>query len=522
MKKSACLLLATVIALTAFSGCGKEEVVNTLYNPDVKVGDTGGLKLPLTESTDEITWSVNSPTSTDETLNNSFVIRKLREMTGVNVKMMVFPTSTATEKIKVLAASKNLPDIVGQGIDEKIKNDLCMQGAFASVEDYIDILPNFKAKFVDGDANWVFNSYKMGDGKLYGYFSYDWQRDINTGVNLYRRDIFEKHNIPMWSNPDEFYNVLKKLKELYPDSIPYTVKTGDGTFKTWTHQWGMFAQYPYYDEEAGIWKYTDTDPKYKEMLDFMKKLYDEDLIDPEFLTNSQATWTSKMTQAEKAFVTTDWIGRLDTFSAQAKEAAPGYDLRFAQPFGPEGKYRENNPIGSPKHVSKNERTETAFKLLDFCFSPAGTELITMGIEGETYTIDEKGMAKYIEFPDSKPDSRALEDKYGMFVEGMYMRFDKRSTYFNFTEREQEAQDFAKDKNRMDKLDPILIFNEEQTAKIAGYLGALDKAGKEFSTRYVLGVESGDAAWDSWVKKAEKLGSNELVKIFNEVQKEYNK
>ena len=116
----------------------------------------------------------------------------------------------------------------------------------------------------------------------------------------------------------------------------------------------------------------------------------------------------------------------------------------------------------------------------------------------------------------------LEDKYGMFVEGMYMRFDRRSTYFNFTEREQEAQDFAKDKNNLEKLDPILIFNEEQTAENAKYLAALDKAGKEFSTRYILGAETGDEAWEKWVKKAEQLGSKELVKNFNDAQKEYDK
>ncbi len=522
MKKFLFLSLALIIALSSFAGCGKKETGVSPYNPNVKYGDTGGLTLPLTDSTEELTWSVNSPTSTDDTLNNSFVVTKLREMTGVNVKMIVFPTSTANEKIKILAASKQLPDIVGQGLDEKIKNELCLQGAFASIEDYIDILPNFKAKFVDGDAKWVFNSYKMGDGKLYGYFPYDWQRDVNTGVNLYRKDIFEKNNIPMWTNSEEFYQALKKLKEIYPDSIPYTVKTADGTFRTWSYQWGMFAHYPYYDEEAKVWKYTDTDPKYKEMLDFMKKLYDEGLIDPEFLTNTQAVWTSKMTQPEKSFVTTDWIGRLDTFSEQSKDTAPGYDLRFAVPFGPTGKYKENNQIASPKHVSKNKKTETSFKLLDFCFSPAGTELITMGVEGETYVLDENGMAKYIDFTDTKPDSRMLEDKYGMFVEGMYMRFDRRSTYFNFTEREQEAQDFAKNPDSLDKLDPILVFSEEQTAKNAEYLGKLDKAGKEFATKYILGTETGDAAWNKWVKEAERLGSEKLVAIFNEAQKEYNK
>ena len=81
---------------------------------------------------------------------------------------------------------------------------------------------------------------------------------------------------------------MKKLKEIYPQSTPLTLKTKEETFKTMSYSWGMIAHEPYYDEAAKVWKYTDTDPKYKEMLDFMKKLYDEKLLDPEFLTMTQA------------------------------------------------------------------------------------------------------------------------------------------------------------------------------------------------------------------------------------------
>ena len=46
--------------------------------------------------------------------------------------------------------------------------------------------------------------------------------------------------------------------------------------------------------------------------------------------------------------------------------------------------------------------------------------------------------------------------------------------------------------------------------------------KEFATKYILGTETGDAAWNKWVKEAERLGSEKLVAIFNEAQKEYDK
>ena len=302
-KKMIAGVLAGVLAVTCFAGCGGGETQNTLYNEETasKIGDTGGLALPLSDKQESIEWSV---VSDHEDFNNSYVATKLREITGVDVQFRIVPSATAGEKLNVWIASKDMPDILGQGMEIIQANDLAMQGAFAAVEDYMDQLPNFRANFVDNETNnWIFKSYAAGDGKLYGYYGYDWNRDVNTGATLYRKDIFDKHGIQMWTNLDECYDALKRLKELYPDSTPYTSKAKDELFKTLGYGWGIVPFEPYYDETEGVWKYSDTDPLFKNMLDYLKKLYDEKLLDPEFLTNTQAAWTSKMTQADKAFVT---------------------------------------------------------------------------------------------------------------------------------------------------------------------------------------------------------------------------
>ena len=519
MKKRLSLILAGFLAVSALAGCGGSE--NPGFNEETaaKIGDTGGLKLPLSDKQETIEWSV---TSDHEDFNNSYVATKLREITGLDVQFRVVPASTAAEKLNVWIASKDLPDIIGQGFEPTKANDLAMQGAFAAVQDYVDKLPNFKATFVDNkENNWIFKSYAAGDGKLYGFYGYDWSRDVNTGATLYRKDIFDKHGLTMWNNPDGFYTTLKKLKELYPSSTPYTSKAKDALFTTLGYSWGIVPFLPYYDEAEKVWKYSDTDPIYKEMLDYIKKLYDEKLIDPEFLTNTQAAWTSKMTQADKAFVTTDWIGRLDSFKEQAT-MVPDYDLRFGNPIGPKQTMKTLDQICWARYVAKNDKAETAFKLLDFCLSPAGKELITMGIKGETYELDEKGMAKYIEFAEGETvDMQTLLQKYGMFTEGMYLSFDRRSIYFQFTEKEQEAQDYAKDPSHMEPMDPILPFTGEEQKTVNDYLTKLDTAGREFASKYIVTNETGDAAWNAWVQKANSLGAQEMVKIYNDAQKRYD-
>ncbi|MCT6985924.1 hypothetical protein M1723_25330, partial [Salmonella enterica subsp. enterica serovar Senftenberg] len=65
----------------------------------------------------------------------------------------------------------------------------------------------------------------------------------------------------------------------------------------------------------------------------MKKLYNEGLLDPEFMTDTDDSWTAKMTSGNKSFVTYDWIGRLDLFYNQVKDQNPNYDLRYGNPVG---------------------------------------------------------------------------------------------------------------------------------------------------------------------------------------------
>src|SRR5690606_35748837 len=169
---------------------------------------------------------------------------------------------------------------------------------------------------------------------------YGLNRDVNHGF-LYRKDIFDKHNIKEWTNTDEFYDALKKLKAAYPDSYPYASKTKENIFKDWAYGWGIGgSEFPsYYDEKSKTWKEVYTSNEYKSMLDFMKKLYEEGLIDPEFITDTDASWTAKMTTNNKSFVTFDWIGRLDSFANQVKAAIPDYNLRYANPVGPTGNIR---------------------------------------------------------------------------------------------------------------------------------------------------------------------------------------
>ena len=151
MKKRMIAFGLSALMCLPLAGCGGGGS-NTIYNSETaeKIGDTGGLKLPLTDKNETVEWSI---TSSNEKFNESYVATKLREATGVDVQFRVVPAASVKEKVSVWLASKDLPDILGQGLDDNVKDDMATQGAIAAVEDYIDQLPNFKATFVDNKDN---------------------------------------------------------------------------------------------------------------------------------------------------------------------------------------------------------------------------------------------------------------------------------------------------------------------------------------------------------------------------------
>jgi len=512
MKKIISLLLA-VVMVASLCACGKNESSQVNTNLDFEIGDTGGLKVPFGNG-EEISVFL-----TDEVgATNTWIFDKLNQVVGLNIKPSLVPVASANQKMQVLLASKQTPDITFAGTLEET-NDYAAQGAWEPINDHLDDMPNFRRIFKDNpERDWVFKSLAASDGNLYVFPTVDSNRIVNHGM-LYRKDIFDKENIDMWNSPETFYETLKKLKELYPDSYPLTSKTGVNLIGNYAVAWGGITSYNvYYDEAAETWKYSDTDPKTKEILDYFNKLYNEGLLDPEFLTNTQAAWTQKMTTGE-SFVTYDWIGRLDMFVEQS--TLPGYDLRYGNPVGPKQTLVTLEQVDKGGNVvSKNKNAPLAMKLMDFWYSDAGAELMTCGIRGETFEIGEDGMAKYLEFEEGKKiDIMDLRSKYCMWMAGSYKKADKRSCYFQYTEREQEAQDWVEKCGGLEPEDPFVTFVGDDVSRVAELKTQLSKKFEEVMFKYIIGQETGDAAWKNWCNEAKKLGADELVEIYNNRHKE---
>lgn len=529
------LTLALVLMLSMLAACGgkKNEPAPT-KSPEATVaptssadtstpevndqwGDTGGLTLPLVDKPTTITWMLVS----DNPVNDKMIVKEIEKRTGIKVNVEAHSSATYQDKLRLTLASGKLPDIF-HGLKASELKKIGQEKAVVAINDYIDMLPNFKKLYVDENP-WVMNSYGDENNNLYTWPIYNLNRDVNHGL-MYRKDIMDKHNIPEWTNTEEFLDAMRALKKEYPDSYPVASKTKETIFRDFSYGWGLGgSSYPAsYDEANKNWRFSPTQPEFKEMLDFFKTMYNEKLIDPEFLTDTPDSWTSKMT-TDKSFVTWDWIGRLDLFYNQVSSVNPDYDLRYANPVGPTGNIRSLPKI-DPNFgiaVANKANKEVALKLLDYLTSPSGAALVTLGVEGETFNFDADGKPVYPELTDVPlVDIKVLEDRYGLWLEGMYLAPDRRSVYYNFTEKEQEAQDKMLKGNKFEPLDPVLNLTDDEIATIAEIQTSIEKASHEFNAKYILNKSYGDKEWQDWVQNAEKMGASDFANVYNEAQKRF--
>ncbi len=514
------LLLSLLLIFSILSGCADN---NSGGNLAVKgdYGDTGGLKLPLTEDGTKISALITETGNLK--INDSPVVTELRKRTGINLDVIAVSSATLTQQTNVMVASgDNMPDIFTNALTWQKINDFGMQGAFEEITQHKDELPNFKRMFFDETEKYntvgALNYMYAGDGDLYMFPTYDKALDVTTNILMYRKDIFDKHGLKEWTNQDEFYQTLKKLKELYPNSYPFVVATGTGILNSIASYSGLRFPQEYYDEDLKKWQYGGTSEKLKEVIDFVKKLYDEKLLDPEFLTMTQNALTSNLSQKSKTFVTISWIGKMDQLNTQNAEMVPGYNMRPALPIG-KGKMKEVAKVAAGPVIKKSENSLLALKLCDYLLSPSGAELMSLGIEGATYNLDEKGMAKYVGFEDRVPAMTDLQEKYGLYSTGLYFRGDRRGAYFNLSEVQQEAIDKLSKKGFW-KEDPQLILTKEESDIINSILADLGKGAEEFAVKYILNNGT-DKDWENWLKDAERRGLSKLLNALDAAQARYD-
>lgn len=462
------------------------------------------------------------------------LLKEITKRTNVTINANVTNTKDWVQKRNVLLSTGDAPDIIPRTSVGQ-EDDFAASGALLPIGDYLDLLPNFKEKIKKWGVEDEVFQYKQKDGKLYILPGLK-EVEINDRWIAIRTDILKKHNLAVPKTFDDLYVTAKKLKEHYPDSIPWTEKQkmqlnlriigaafdirggnqiGDGVIFDW--------------DKKDFFFFPTTD-KQKDMLKYMNKLVSEGLFDKESFTQSNEQCHQKLT-TNKSFITSlNFSGVGDLNSNGRKSVGPDFTLELVPLVGPYGKNtvsssRVSDGLMFPASVKNKPYFKELLKFADWLFySDEGLTLTRWGVEGVTFKVvnGKKQLMDDVRYRTVNPTaSKQLEKEYGVSA-SMFNQTIVAETEYGFMQ-EADAK-FSTDFAKIAKLvppNPPLRRSPEEQENFTLLSTTLKDYVEQNITKFILGNLSVEKDWDAYVKGCKDKGSEKLVELSRTVYKRQN-
>ncbi|HOJ09395.1 MAG TPA: extracellular solute-binding protein [Clostridiales bacterium] len=399
MKKVLSLILVALLITGILSGCVVKS--NETKIPDAASNETKAsaeAKKLLPKPTTFTIMTFEHPSTTV----NPYGIRwqEVFDKTNVKLEFDITPQGDFNAKLATVLASGVISDItwVKQNNTTEYGKKL-----FMDLTDKLETeLPNYWRKVKD-DINFLKTKV---EGRVYS--TYFLQNDNYPGglVPVIRYDLLEKHNLPMPETFEQWFEVMKQLKNLYPDSTPYSGRGGRNT--PLNLEYAMGAQRNLnYDLVKQRYVYGVLEPEYRKILEFLNKCYAEGILDNGYMNTNANTWAEGAAN-NKIFFWYDNGGFATSQTLALRQNNPNALMQI-MPLMENAQGEKRGQIYA-KHwyneqlvFSKNtSKPEELLKFINWMYSDEALLINNLGKEGITYNVLPNGE---VELP------KELVDKY---------------------------------------------------------------------------------------------------------------
>jgi putative aldouronate transport system substrate-binding protein len=458
---------------------------------------------------------------TDATLH--IPLTHLAEKFNIEWDLIVVPGSDYMSKLQVTLASGDLPDLMIYGSRDwpTRVNTWGEEGFFLDFAPRLADMPNLVKNFYAQRPHLLKNSL-TDNGQLF----YIGRLKTTTADNFsaafsYRKDVFDQHGLQPPETFDEMRATLTKLKQIYPETAPFSVSRGlsymltvfDSLFET-----GRDVYFDFWDSPG--YKFGPIEDNYRTLLEFFNGLHDVGLLNPE----NVATVSSRAPYQKLAVNNQIFMGVNSSYMSTENITKGGQaendNTEFNWFYGPFPSYDAPGRIDSYLAVdsggklasAKTEHADMIAAVLDYMATPEYTIVQVWGNEGETFVYDSEGNPQYTEAfqaTQAKWD-RGLEADVtailgyqpGMQELGAPISAEMQLKYYDNAEGIGSALPQK----------PAISFTEEEGDALRE-LAALDTYVAEMAFKFVSGDASFDE-WDAYVRKCQDLGADRKVAIYN--------
>ena len=523
MKKAIALVLTVVMLMSLFVGCGKSSDADSKSHvsaePPANLNETGW---PIVNEKISMTLCGQTPPTLISDWNESLFFKRMEEKTNIHFECNAIPNASWKEKFNLMFAGEDLPDIFFKSLmSQQDIQAYCDQGYLIDLAPMIPkYAPNVAEKLAEDPQFKA--AITLPDGKI------PTLPQVGQAIPLeplwLNQNWLDALNLEMPTNADELYAVLKAFKEQDPngnskqDEIPLILFGDDGCvgqIRVLLAYFGiLFCRGEdsdmYVDPATNELVYGPETEAFKEAMKFLKKLFDEGLIDNESFTQTQAQAKAKGMEEDE---------RLGGFLTSSPLLVVGLNRHFSYGIVPAPEYNGHKGWPMVRYITPGkfaitnrcQYPEAALRWVDYFYSDEGGRYLWMGLENSEYKVNEDGTWNWI-IPEGE-DEKSFRAKISMQPGGNFPGIVPE--LWNKTQNDQEAHLIkwrGTVKNDCYLTMPVIYYDRADAKQLAALTTDLGTYIDQSIAQFITGALDIDKDWDTYLQTLKQMGCEDVKNI----------
>nr|WP_206328368.1 extracellular solute-binding protein [Streptomyces sp. S3(2020)] len=465
--------------------------------------------------------------------------KEVTRRTGVTIKPVDVPLADYEKKRSVLIGAGDAPFLIPKTYHPG-EVAFVSSGAILPVSEYVHLMPNYQDKVKKWQLEPELDSIRQSDGKY--YLLPGLHEKVKSGYSLsFRTDVLDRLGLALPETWDEVYDVLKALRAEYPDKYPWTDRWSTNTpfpcgalFGYLGQAYGVRAGWNYdnisFDSQTKRFVFTGARDAYRQMVEYLRKLVADKLLDPESFTQQDDQAVQKLL-AEKSYVISANPQELvQNYRYNLEKQVDGAKIEMVPvPLGPAGPVvlggaRLENGIMVSGKALKSDTFVAMMQFVDWLwYSDEGQTFCKWGVRGTTYTESggrytlEPGISLMGSDPDAPKD---LQKDFGFFNGVFTYGGSWALVSSNFSPDEKKFQDAMAQRTQLpiDPAHPLQSVEQEQATL---WDTPLKDTVIQNTLQFVLGKRP-MSEWDAYVGELKAKNMQQLVDLHNKAYDRFKK
>lgn len=515
------------VGLLSCSGDTRSDTQDRIENPDDNINPTG---MPIVKEKITLTMMTRRyPPSLDD-WNDVASMRQMEQESNIHVDWGPIPWENASERRNLALASGDYPEILHRtGLSAVDLAKYGEQGTFIAWNDLIEqYMPNLSGLLAQNPD--IVKGMTFPDGNIYSpptIYDPDFESLVMQNQLCIRTDWLDDLGMAQPTTLDEFEAYLEAVRDGDPmgdgtgEQIPYSASDENLAIEMFHGTFGVATKGRSSGnldtDEAGEIRFWPGSEAYRDLMEFVHRLYDHELIQIDIFNNDATAINN--------------LGKLGVLGAVATQSTSVF---FGKEFGdrfvalPPLKKQSSDPV-PPWHsvtsslaglgqfviTDKAEHPIEAARWMDHFFGDDGARLFFMGVEGESYERTSDGGYQFLSKITDNPEGLTLGEALRSYVTyggGSYPGIVTEE-YFQGTESTPQAREATAvvAPHRLDEVWPSFTYSAEEATELSSLTVDIDKLVTESRAKFITG-ELAIADWDQYVGQLDQVGLSRYMEI----------